>query len=356
MLPREDILSEWTVTLERIDAAILVIGSCWLIGLLGRWATHGRRDPLRHAPSRPNRLTPDLVLIPVLLWMAGLYAAEELANLTLGDAPSSPPWATDEVRSLISMTTAQVLGAIGCLLVGRRCFAGGWSGFGLSGHGLGRRAVYGALALLAIWPVLYGTHAGTVLVLTMLNPEFTPPAHQILTTLDAETTPPWVWPCLWLSAVVIAPLAEELFFRGVIQTSLTHYYAPRNYAPRIRRPGSAPSNAPVEEQQGSSESATVQGAAEESAEKSIGESAGTIAASVPTDDFRSRWLPILVTACVFGMIHFPQPQAVPTLILFALGMGYVYHRTGSLIPSMTMHVLFNLKTMVFHTLISMAVS
>ena len=50
------------------------------------------------------------------------------------------------------------------------------------------------------------------------------------------------------------------------------------------------------------------------------------------------------------MAHLAQPHVVAPLIVLGLILGYVYERTGSLVAPITMHLLFNLKTMIFATI------
>jgi membrane protease YdiL (CAAX protease family) len=94
---------------------------------------------------------------------------------------------------------------------------------------------------------------------------------------------------LWISALVVAPFAEEAFFRGILQTALNHV---------VHHP-------------------------------------------IAT---------VLLTAMLFGLSHMAQPQAVPALIVLGIALGYVYERSGSLVAPVTLHVLFNLKNMIFFSL------
>jgi membrane protease YdiL (CAAX protease family) len=91
---------------------------------------------------------------------------------------------------------------------------------------------------------------------------------------------------LWIGAVVVAPIAEEAFFRGLLQTFL----------------------------------------------------AGVV---------RSRWLAIGLTAVAFGIVHFSQPHVIPALIVLGLLIGYAYERTGTLVVPVLIHAGFNLKTLVW---------
>jgi membrane protease YdiL (CAAX protease family) len=82
----------------------------------------------------------------------------------------------------------------------------------------------------------------------------------------------------FLAIVVIGPIVEEMLFRGYLQTALANRMKP--------------------------------------------------------------WLAIVVASCAFAAIHL-QPAAFPMLALVGGVFGYLYHRTGSLRVSMTLHMLNN---------------
>lgn len=61
------------------------------------------------------------------------------------------------------------------------------------------------------------------------------------------------------------------------------------------------------------------------------------------ENYLPKWVSILVCALCFGIIHYPSPIAmVVTFVLGAL-LGFVFYRTKSLIPCILAHMLFNLS-------------
>ncbi len=58
----------------------------------------------------------------------------------------------------------------------------------------------------------------------------------------------------------------------------------------------------------------------------------------------------MLVGSAFGLAHMEQPHVVAPLIVLGVILGYVYERTGSLVAPITMHLLFNLKTMIFATI------
>ncbi len=89
------------------------------------------------------------------------------------------------------------------------------------------------------------------------------------------------------SAVVLAPLAEELLFRGHLQTGLLHLFSRG------------------------------------------GRSCG------------ARWLAIALTSLVFAWFH-QEIWMMPPIFVLSLGLGYAYERTGNLWVSILVHASFNL--------------
>ena len=131
-----------------------------------------------------------------------------------------------------------------------------------------------AVACLAILPVCYG-----VLVVTqLLMPEQWVRIHPIL-EFTPGASPFWLAAVL-VSTVVLAPLAEELLYRGLLQSM-------------IRQHTSSP------------------------------------------------WPAILLTSAVFAASHFGQCQDMPALFVLAVALGYNYERTGRLVAPILLHALFN---------------
>jgi membrane protease YdiL (CAAX protease family) len=121
--------------------------------------------------------------------------------------------------------------------------------------------------------------------------------------------------------VVVAPIVEELFFRGLLQGALTSLLAPRA--------ASAPASpAPVA-------AAAVTPAPDDSAP------------GAPTSDRLSRWTAAALTAVVFAALHVlvapTAPFALTLAGTFVLGLfaGGLVATTGRLGGAVVAHVVFN---------------
>ncbi len=270
--------------LSTTDRVLSIVASLLLIGTGVWWVARSRRDPLSNAPLRPNQIREDALALAVLVYLTTAFLAATVIRLGTGQSESV-------LAQLIVGNSAQLAGIGICLFIAATRFQGGVVCFWLGvGHRRLRRRV-GLVAVLSVaalglCPVVRDI---TALVILWFAPgyEFSP--HATVKALHDPTQPAGVIAVLWLAAVVVAPVAEELFFRGLLQTFL----------------------------------ATV---------------------------VRNRWYAIVLSSIVFGAVHFQQPSATPALAVLGLLMGYAYERTGSLIPPIAIHAVFNLKTLVWDAL------
>jgi membrane protease YdiL (CAAX protease family) len=226
-------------------------------------------------------VNPIHLLAVLAVWLGATATAKALL---LRIAPSLETMRQDVLAELAAQ--AVWLGA--SLAVGALAFKGGLvAGMGLSlRHWLydSGRAVLGYLAVLPICAALL--YVSTRLFHHIYHSE--PPEHIMLQALG---TLPAAWKALVvISAVVLAPLAEEIFCRGLLQSMIRRY---------TRRP----------------------------------------------------WLAILLTSLTFSLLHL-QTTAIdgrdianwqPMGALFALSvvLGYNYERSGRLYAPILIHALFN---------------
>jgi membrane protease YdiL (CAAX protease family) len=129
----------------------------------------------------------------------------------------------------------------------------------------------------------------------------------------------------FVSAVIFAPLAEELVFRGIIQAWLNRAIL---YDPIEVDPGSDPDLPAAHE--GVATTLQRDGAPGDLVGRKDAGLAGGRA-----------WAPVVASSLLFAAMHVQvMPTPIP-LFFLALALGYLYQRTGSLVAPITLHALFN---------------
>jgi membrane protease YdiL (CAAX protease family) len=154
--------------------------------------------------------------------------------------------------------------------------------------------------------------------------------HEVLNVLQ-QLGSPRVFAVLFFGTAIVAPIAEEILFRGLIQGGL------QRLAGRVV--GDDESH--EKELASKSQSANV-GFIAEDANKDGQETRG----NVPQGNWEpvSYW-PVFVASVIFACMHLGQGAAPIPLFLLSVGLGYLYRQTGSLIPCIVVHMMLNGMTL-----------
>jgi len=156
---------------------------------------------------------------------------------------------------------------------------GGYSAsfdLGLTAKNLPKALRVVLLGALAGFPLTYAAAFISEAVFQLLNTPH-PVAHDMLERMSSSQSPV-VLMLIILNSVLLAPIFEELLFRGAMQSSLTWL-------------------------------------------------------------FPSRWMAIVIASLVFASSH--VWWSVPAIFVLSVVIGYVYERTGNLWAAIGIHVLFN---------------
>ncbi len=223
------------------------------------------------------------------------------------DPKSAAEWAVNMIAEL-----AMAAAAVGWVVFRVRATP---RDLGLPVSRFGPDIVLGGAAFLAAF--------APVMKLQEFLERLTPYDHPLIRSLKHQPDG-WMMSIVAVSAVVVAPLVEELFFRVLIQGCFEAVEAKRRWLLTVRRsPGTSPSS-------GLSSPATVRPVATE---------AELSALSAP-----AAW-PIVMTSILFALMHPGQGAAPIPLFIFSLFLGYVYQRTHRIWPSLVAHMLLNGTTM-----------
>ncbi|WP_162006670.1 CPBP family intramembrane glutamic endopeptidase [Roseimaritima sediminicola] len=155
-----------------------------------------------------------------------------------------------------------------------------------------------------------------------------PYEHKVLELLT-EAPPAWVLVSMAFTSMIVAPVAEEFFFRGLLQGWFQRLAGSRGNA--------AASRSVTDDAQPTDYTA-------DSPYRSPGESdaADDPARLVSGDQVQQwPWWPVIASSLIFALAHFGQGAAPVVLFFLALGLGYLYRVTGRLWPSITVHFVLN---------------
>jgi membrane protease YdiL (CAAX protease family) len=201
------------------------------------------------------------------------------------------------------------------ILLLHRTRAGSVTLLGLDPLRIGRGVLGGVLTVFVLYPLIQLTSECVELIYDRFNLTKAKP-HEILQLLGSTQSEKLTFFAIIL-AVIVAPLTEELLYRGLLQTSLVRMFgwiaSQNNLAEDASAPG-IPSTPGHED--------------------------GSAVRSIAPAGAGVRWAAVLTSSAIFAAIHV-EPAFLAPIFVLALGLGYVYERTGNLWITITAHALFN---------------
>jgi membrane protease YdiL (CAAX protease family) len=300
--------------------------SLTLCGMMIAWVWAARRlragRPL--LPPGQDRDVPwglKTVFLVFVTWVAVNVAIGSAYFHLTGGSRRSPELTHSEQMLVVAMINGTLLVLVPLLL--QATSNARLADLGLGSGRVGRQFLIGALAFLLVAPVVYLVNGLAVLI-------WSPEKHPLEQMVRAAPSAQIAYLAL-ISAVLLAPAAEEMIFRGIIQGWLSRLFSRALAKPALvvdERFGFEPSDiavAPVER---------------ESRWRWL------LRFPVPGIDLAAqpglaRALPIVLTSALFAVVHLPQWPAPLAIFVLSLGLGIVYQRTGSLVATFFTHALFN---------------
>jgi membrane protease YdiL (CAAX protease family) len=274
-----------------------------------------------YRPARAAATAPRPALTGPATTSAPATAAATSAPATTA-AASAP--AEDPQAAMVTQLADAFTKILPVLLIVALCHklvAGGIDGWGLSLRKIPRGIAYGVLGLLMIYPLLVVIN----IIVSLLIEHFQKRAettHETLQLIGRHDISSWERVAFVVVAGVFAPILEEIFFRGLLQTVL-----------REKGWGFLPY-----------ESTALAGGADPSEDKTLSSAAIAVRRAWDAPSARHRWAVILVTSFIFAFIHL-MPDSFLVLFVLAIGLGYLYERTGNLWACITLHAAFNCLNM-----------
>jgi membrane protease YdiL (CAAX protease family) len=196
----------------------------------------------------------------------------------------------------------------------------GLAELGLTMDRIQRGVISGLVGSLVAVPLVFLSSMVTEFVWQALH--YTHPSEHELLKVLGESVNPLLGVVLIAAAVVVAPLFEEMLFRGHLQTLLTYAWVRLGRRPQAVSRGF---EIPLE--------------------------AGFVAPPVMEMPRREpavwmRWVSVIVTSVLFSLVH--PAWSIPPIFVLSVCLGYAYERTGNLWTTITMHAVFNgVSTMLF---------
>ncbi len=308
-------------------------------------------------PREKPRIVPwggKSVVVVVLAWFAIQVAVPVAYRVAQGGAATMkqpradrPALSPGELMTLSGLGNVAILVVIPLLLAATS--GASLRDFGIGLAGLGRRVFQGAVAYPLIAPLVFGVMLLSVVFLGR-NPHPLESAIQLDRSARMATI-------LVLAGVVLAPLAEELIFRGVLLGWLT------KVALGLRKPKGAeegdlgevlPSAGPIDPSGPTAEVFDLPETPTELDDSPPPAGGGEAfnpysAPDAPVEpspaSARGRVVPLalanVAVSIIFAGLHAAVwPTPIP-LFFLSLGLGLLYQQTGSIVGPVVLHMIFN---------------
>jgi membrane protease YdiL (CAAX protease family) len=214
----------------------------------------------------------------MLLWFGVVAMAVVLVQeLT----PSFSGWEETFTDNMVMSIGAIVTMAV-MMYLAHSFFARGLKGFGLNIRTIGKDFFMAIVNLLTTWPLIMAAVTVTIHLARLFSGrEYQMQQHQQLKLIEEYPQLPVRITIVFL-AVVIAPLLEEMLFRGFVQTTLRSFINIRH----------------------------------------------------------SAWAAIAISSAFFASMH-ADPGHWPALFILGVCLGYSYEKSGSLLRPIFIHSFFN---------------
>ena len=300
------------MTVALVIFQILVLATC-----VGLWAFRfiKRQSSGTLLETRQQQVSPIGILdigVSVALWLSLQLASVAILPFALGIG-------LEAIQSPMDLPADQMLELSGWIMLSQLAATFLAMAYFLIRHprvqwlelrqSLGDHLLVGITASVMILPVVMAIQ---MFVTTWID--YTHPTIDSLMENFSGRTAMWAW----ITAVGVAPLTEEFFFRGVIQGWLQRTF-------------------------------------DHDESKETWFLGGVVTANQHDDknytlQLLRFWAPILITSVLFAMMHMGQGPAPIPLFFLSLGIGYVFRKTGSFVPCVIIHLLLNSISMTVLTL------
>lgn len=258
-------------TVDIFVLALCALGVMFLVYWLAGFAGPVN---LARCPVRRNRLPVYLPFVLMAVWVVVVFDAMLMIDLAVAGLPL---W-RQEVFKYLTLSIIELVLIVFLVCSGWQSFARRLAGFGLNPRTMARDFLAAVVNLISVLPlVLLGLWLAMYLGQLLAGPDFEMQANEGLTVV-VQNSQPSLRVLMFVFLIFIAPVFEEMLFRGILQSVMRGL---------TTRP----------------------------------------------------WEAIVITSVFFAISH-PWTH-LPALFVLSCCMGYAYEKSGSLMRPIFIHALFN---------------
>jgi len=317
---------------DSIWLAGLLLLACWLLDTsLGRKA-------LADSLPRRNSMPLYMPLVPLTLWFGGVAMAVVLVQKL---TPGLEGW-QEIFRDHIVMSIGAVVTIAVMMFLADTHFSRRLKGFGLNIRTIVRDLFMAIVNLLAVWPLILAAITVTIFFVELLSGrQYQMQSHQQL-EMVAEYPQLPLRIMIVLVAVVIAPLLEEMMFRGFVQTTIRSILDLR-FSPWRGHLALVPDHRQACPERSRRDANGTQGVARPSwpcVQFEGGTPSPHGLATIGNRQSATAWPAIMASSVFFAIMH-ADPAHWPALFVLGVCLGYSYEKSGSLFRPIFIHLFFN---------------
>jgi membrane protease YdiL (CAAX protease family) len=263
--------------------------------LFARWLlkTSLGRKALADSVPRRNNMPAYLPFVPLFICFGTVWLIALISHRVFGDLQG---WQSNFLDNVI-LCISELMAIVVIIFLARIHFARRLKGFGLNVKTMVKDFFAAFVNLLTVWPLITAA-----IILTMFfgeqiwGQEYQIQQHEQLKLVTEYSQLP-LRIIIFIVAVVIASLFEEMIFRGLFQTTIRSYLEAHrsSHVARVTGHGARSTNC---------------------------------------------WLAILISSVLFTTIH-ANTGHWPALFVLGICLGYAYEKSGSLIRPIFIHSFFN---------------
>lgn len=273
------------------------------------------------------------LIFTVFIFLTALLVAMTLVRQVFGvDLSQDPVQMTPDARAagLLSDAVCRLLTVVISLGVILFRTQARWDDVGIAPSRIASDLRLGAAAFVMLGPPVYATH--------ILLAQWIAPRHPLIELLQKNPDPVFL-ALSGFSAVIVAPIAEEYFFRVLVQGWLERILAVGKHHLGVPVAECADDTKreqvyEVEQDGNPYASPTVSGVP-------VKDDAASNAVTRRGAEGRVLPVPIVLSAAFFAAMHASHGPAPIPLFLLAIGLGYLYQRTHRILPCIVVHLLLN---------------